>query len=59
MRRLNFLKYILSQPSESLLAQVLEAQLKHPTRNDWGQTVLNDLKDIGIELKDVKEITKI
>ena len=51
--------YILSQPSESLSAQVLEAQLKHPTRNDWGQTVLNDLKDIGIELKDVKKITKI
>ena len=38
-KRLNFLKYLVSEPSDSLVSQVLEAQLKHPTRNDWGQTV--------------------
>ena len=58
IRRLNFLKYILSQQSESLVLHVLEAQMKHPTRNDWGQTVLKDLKGVDIEIKDLKEMTK-
>ena len=33
-RRLNFLKYIVSEPNDSLVHQVFDAQIKHPTRND-------------------------
>ena len=57
-RRLNFLKYLLVQPCDSLVRQVLEAQLKHPTRNDWGQTIKHDLEEIGLEIDDVNNMTK-
>ena len=57
-RRLNFLKYILSEPSDSLVYKVLEAQLKHPTRNDWGQSVMKDLKDIDLDMENFKEMSK-
>ena len=49
-RRLNFLKYIVSEPNDSLVHQVLDAQIKHPTRNDWGQSVLKDLSDIDLNI---------
>ena len=57
-RRLNFFKYLLSQPSNTIVSQVLEAQLNHPSRNDWGQTILKDLKDIGLDKTSVKEMSK-
>ena len=50
-RRLNFFKYLFNQPSDSLVSQVLDAQLKHPSKNDWGETIMKDLEDIGLEEK--------
>ena len=57
-RRLNFLKYLLDQSSETLVSQVLVAQLTNPTRNDWGQTIKQDLEEIGLEIDDVNNMTK-
>ena len=57
-RRLNFLKYIHSEPSESLVKQVLEAQMKHPTPNDWGQTILKDLGEIELDMNMIKVMSK-
>ena len=56
-RRLNFLKYLINQPSDSLVSQVLDAQLKHPSRNIWGQTIIKNLEDIGLEKK-LKDMSK-
>ena len=57
-RRLNFLKYLLDQSSETLVNKVLVAQLTNPTRNDWGQTIKHDLEEIGLEIDDVNNMTK-
>ena len=57
-RILNFLKHILDEPSDSLIVQVLNAQLKYPTRNDWGQTVIEDLKDVKLDMSAVKHMSK-
>ena len=57
-RKLIILKYIVSEPSDSLVHQVFEAQLKYPTRNDWGQTVMKDMVDIDLNMKKLKNMTK-
>ena len=57
-RRLNFYKYIIDEPSESLLVKVLDAQVKQPTRNDWGETVKEDFKDINIDIESVRAMTR-
>ena len=57
-RRLNFLKYIVSEPNDSLVHQVFDAQIKHPTRNDWGQSVLKDLSDIDLNMNMLENMTK-
>ena len=57
-RRLNFLKYLLSEPSDSLVKQVLEAQMKHPIPNDCGQTFLKDLGEIESDTNMTKVMCK-
>ena len=57
-RRLNFYKYIIDEPSESLLFKVLDAQVKQPTRNDLGETVKEDFTDINIDIESVKAMTR-
>ena len=57
-RRLNLLSSILSEDKSSLMFRFLQAQLKNPTKNDWGQTVISDLKAIGFEQK-LSEIVDI
>ena len=57
-RRLNFLKYIMEEPKDSLVHQVLDAQFEQPTRNDWGQTILEDLKDVNLDINAVKNMTR-
>ena len=46
------------QPSESLVSQVPVAQLTHPTRNDWGQTIKHDLEEIGLQIDDINNMSK-
>ena len=48
-RRIMFLQYILKQEEDSLIYQVLEAQYKNPTKNDWILEVLENLQDFNIE----------
>ena len=48
----------MSEPSDSLVNQVFEAQLQYPTRNDWGQTVMKDMVDIDLNMKKLKNMTK-
>ena len=57
-RRLNFLKHILDKPSDSLIFQFLDAQFKYPTINDWGQTAIEDLKDMVLDMSAIKEMSK-
>ena len=57
-RRLNYLSSILREDKSSLIFRFLQAQLKNPTKNDWGQTVISDLKAIGFEQK-LSEIVDI
>ena len=61
-RRLNFLFYILKEDNNSLIYKFLQAQLRKPTKNDWGQTIKDDLQQLGIketlmEIERMKEAT--
>ena len=58
IRRLNFLQYILFEDKNSLIHQVLKTQLSHPTFNDWGQTVVNDLEKLDRKL-DVSDVENL
>ena len=49
-RRLNFLHYILHEDDQSLIYQFLEAQRLNPVKNDWCQTVVEDLEFFEIDL---------
>ena len=49
-RRLNFLSSILRDDENSLISKFLQAQMRSPNRNDWGQTVASDLAILGIEI---------
>ena len=48
--RLLFLKYILEQPSESLIFRMLKLQLEKPTRGDWASSCLKDIENIKLKL---------
>ena len=49
-RRLNFLHYILNEDENSLIFTFFMAQLEQPSRQDWCQTVIEDLKTLKINL---------
>ena len=58
----NFLHYILQQDNESLLLNMLKAQIDHPTKNDWNSEIKSILAQISLdltyeELKVVKKTT--
>ena len=57
-RRLNYLQYILHEDKESLMYTFLEAQRENPVRNDWCQTIQEDLEVFGIDLT-LEEIEKM
>ena len=48
----------MSEPSDSLVHQVLEAQIKYPTRNDWGLSIMKDLSDMDLNIDMLKNKTK-
>ena len=52
---LNFLQYILQQPSESLLQSMLEVQTRNPTKGDWVSTVTELLEKYNLKMS-MKEI---
>ena len=49
-RRLNFLHYILNQPTDSLLRNVFDAQVNNPIGGDWVTQVEMDKKDLKLSL---------
>ena len=51
IRRIMFLHHIMKQEKDSLLFQVVLAQVKSPTSNDWVSQVLKDLEDIQFEIQ--------
>ena len=59
-RRLNYLKYILDQESDSILFKVFEKQVNSRTKKDWVTTVLSDLEvlNLNVTFADVQEMNK-
>ena len=49
-RRLMFLHYILNEKDESLINKFLKTQMKNPSKNDWIDSVVNDLELLDIPL---------
>ena len=49
-RRLMFLYHILHEKPESIVYRFLETQVKKPTSKDWVTTVLEDLKDLNLDV---------
>ena len=49
-RRLNFLYYILTQRTNSILFQIFKTQNKFRSKTDWVTTVEEDLKYLGLNL---------
>jgi hypothetical protein len=49
-RRIVFLHYILHQESESLLQRTFNAQMANPVRGDWFLTVMEDLRELELDL---------
>ena len=48
-KRINFVHYILNQPSDSILNKVCVDQVKSPNRNDWIKLIEQDIEVLGIE----------
>ena len=57
-RRLMYLKHILSRKENELIKRFYLAQKSQPSKNDWVNTIKNDLKDCNINITD-EEIEKI
>ena len=57
---MNFLHYILNQPSESIVNQVFVEQVKSPNRNDWIKLIEQDIEVLRIELSydEIKNMSK-
>ena len=53
-----YLHYLLSLDENELLFKVFQAQQENPVRNDWCQTVRDDLDKLNINLNN-KEIKRI
>ena len=47
-RRMNFLHSILNEKQESLIYRFFRAQVDNPVKNDWAETVLQDLEVLGL-----------
>ena len=60
-RRLNYLHYILNQGAESMMFKAFEKQCSDRTSKDWVSTVLNDLKELGLDVTfaDIQEMNKL
>ena len=60
-KRIMFLHYLLKREDDELISQVLYAQKEQPIKNDWFSTVMEDLKDFGLEhleVEDIKNMSK-
>ena len=55
-----FLHYLLTQNEEEMLSKFFEAQWENPSKNDWTETVKNDLRTLQINLstREIKAMKK-
>ena len=56
-----FLHYLLNRDENELISKVLYYKKEDPIKKDWFSTVINDLKDFGLDfmnLEDIKEMKK-
>ena len=56
--RMLFLKTILDEDQQSMVAQFFKLQTEQPTKGDWASMCRKDLKEMNIEL-DLKDIRKM
>ena len=56
-RRVMFLHYILNCNQNETIAKVFRAQQKNPIKNDWSETIQNDLKALGLSKFTFNELT--
>jgi hypothetical protein len=50
-KRLNFLFYILHESKDSMIYKFFESQRKKKTAKDWVTTILNDIKELELNMK--------
>ena len=57
---LNFLHYILQQPSDSLIYRIFETQKNHPTKGDWVSCVIElvNVYDLQLSIEEIKNTKK-
>ena len=55
-----FLQYILKRKKDDLLLRFFNAQNREPSRNDWANTVKNDLNEFGLDFsfEEIKSFSK-
>ena len=60
LRRLLYYWTIINKPDDELVKQVLKTQQLSPVRNDWCNTILNDLNflEINLEEKEIAQMKK-
>ena len=59
-RRLGFLHYILHENKNSMISKVFETQRKNKSAKDWVTTILDDLKELNlnVDFEDIRSMTK-
>ena len=59
-RRIMYLHYILTRDNTELISKFFKAQYERPVKNDWSETIINDLLELGINLsfEEIKELKK-
>ena len=55
-RKVMYLHYLLNRNENELISRVFWAQKEDPTRKDWYSSVMNDLKDLGLDYLDLDDI---
>ena len=60
-RRILFLQYILKQDSQSMIYKFLETQIKNRKSKDWITQVLQDIKELELDvnLENIKQMKKV
>ena len=59
-RRVNYLHYLLTRNKDEMLYQFFDTQWKYPVKNDWTETVKQDLVtlDINFSIEKISSMKK-
>ena len=58
VKRINYLRYLLTRNKDEMISKFFWTQWRNPTRSDWTETVQQDLKDLKIELEEITSKSK-